>query len=64
MGEKIIKGRQTLDVSDFRHLRVITHNEVGRALASKLVKDPDKTGASGYLGKRGLEDGVFLYLFI
>lgn len=57
MKEQFHQGHR-LEVSDLRRLNFIRNDEIGRATASKLIRDPKQTGVSGYLGKRNVEDGV------
>lgn len=59
MGDKTIyRGGQPLQVSELRGLKMIRNNELGRAVASKLIRDPNQTGSSGYNGRRIIGDDV------
>lgn len=53
----IHKSGTRLSVSEFRNLKTIRHNEVARAVASKLIHDPSNKGDVGYNGKLSLEEG-------
>lgn len=56
--QNIYSGEHKLTVSDFRNLKTIKHNEIARAISTKLIKDPDNRSLTGYDGKRRPDESV------
>lgn len=56
--QNIYSGEHKLTVSDFRNLKTIKHNEIARAISTKLIKDPDNNSLTGYDGKRRPDESV------
>lgn len=56
--QNIYSGEHKLTISDFRNLKTIKHNEIARAISTKLIKDPDNKSLTGYDGKRRPDESV------
>lgn len=56
--QNIYSGEHKLTISDFRNLKTIKHDEIARAISTKLIKDPDNRGLTGYDGKRRPDESV------